>query len=133
MQGWVRDERARVLVIFDGRDAAGKGSAIKRVTPRRTGPAVVVRVNAAGHNQSGRRLRHSCRCTRAGDGTSVERNQPTARAPWFRHDRRADELPRHKANKPAPGQLARAQLWGVNLADTLTADGLSRRATGRST
>jgi hypothetical protein len=62
MQGWVRDERARVLVIFDGRDAAGKGSAIKRVTPRRTGPAVVVRVNAAGHNQSGRRLRHSCRC-----------------------------------------------------------------------
>jgi polyphosphate kinase len=31
MQEWVRDRRARVLVIFEGRDAAGKGSAIKRV------------------------------------------------------------------------------------------------------
>src|SRR5919204_3214722 len=32
MQEWVRSERARVLVLFEGRDAAGKGSAIKRVT-----------------------------------------------------------------------------------------------------
>src|SRR6476661_5846469 len=32
MQEWVRAEGARVLVIFEGRDAAGKGSAIKRVT-----------------------------------------------------------------------------------------------------
>ncbi len=32
MQEWVRVEKARVLVIFEGRDAAGKGSAIKRVT-----------------------------------------------------------------------------------------------------
>ncbi len=32
MQEWVREERARVLVLFEGRDAAGKGSAIKRVT-----------------------------------------------------------------------------------------------------
>ena len=32
MQQWVRAERARVLVIFEGRDAAGKGSAIKRLT-----------------------------------------------------------------------------------------------------
>jgi polyphosphate kinase 2 len=31
MQEWVRAENARVLVIFEGRDAAGKGSAIKRV------------------------------------------------------------------------------------------------------
>ena len=31
MQEWVRDRRARVLIIFEGRDAAGKGSAIKRV------------------------------------------------------------------------------------------------------
>jgi polyphosphate kinase 2 len=31
MQEWVREERARVLVLFEGRDAAGKGSAIKRV------------------------------------------------------------------------------------------------------
>jgi polyphosphate kinase len=32
MQEWVRDSRTRLLVIFEGRDAAGKGSAIKRVT-----------------------------------------------------------------------------------------------------
>ena len=32
MQEWVRTEAARVLIVFEGRDAAGKGSAIKRVT-----------------------------------------------------------------------------------------------------
>ena len=32
MQQWVRAEGKRVIVIFEGRDAAGKGSAIKRVT-----------------------------------------------------------------------------------------------------
>jgi polyphosphate kinase len=32
VQEWVRAERARVVVIFEGRDAAGKGGAIKRVT-----------------------------------------------------------------------------------------------------
>src|SRR6266480_4728853 len=32
LQEWVRAEQARIVVIFEGRDAAGKGSAIKRVT-----------------------------------------------------------------------------------------------------
>ncbi|MGZ4552726.1 MAG: polyphosphate kinase 2 [Mycobacteriaceae bacterium] len=32
MQEWARAEGARVVVVFEGRDAAGKGSAIKRVT-----------------------------------------------------------------------------------------------------
>jgi polyphosphate kinase len=32
LQEWVRTEGARVVVIFEGRDAAGKGSTIKRVT-----------------------------------------------------------------------------------------------------
>jgi polyphosphate kinase 2 len=32
MQEWVRVSGARVVIIFEGRDAAGKGSAIKRVT-----------------------------------------------------------------------------------------------------
>src|SRR5580692_1766756 len=31
-QEWVRAERARIVVIFEGRDAAGKGGTIKRVT-----------------------------------------------------------------------------------------------------
>ncbi|MGK2853118.1 MAG: polyphosphate kinase 2 [Microbacteriaceae bacterium] len=32
MQQWVKESGARIVVIFEGRDAAGKGSAIKRVT-----------------------------------------------------------------------------------------------------
>jgi polyphosphate kinase len=32
MQEWARAEQARIVVIFEGRDAAGKGSTIKRVT-----------------------------------------------------------------------------------------------------
>jgi len=31
MQEWVKRERTRVVVVFEGRDAAGKGSTIKRV------------------------------------------------------------------------------------------------------
>ncbi|RUQ02233.1 polyphosphate kinase 2, partial [Microbacterium sp. HSID17254] len=31
MQGWVRAAGARVVVVFEGRDAAGKGGAIQRV------------------------------------------------------------------------------------------------------
>jgi polyphosphate kinase 2 len=34
LQQWIRDTGARVVVIFEGRDAAGKGSAIKRITER---------------------------------------------------------------------------------------------------
>ncbi|OBI80645.1 polyphosphate kinase 2 [Mycobacterium sp. 1245805.9] len=32
LQEWVRDTGARVVVLFEGRDAAGKGGAIKRIT-----------------------------------------------------------------------------------------------------
>jgi polyphosphate kinase len=32
LQEWVREEGARLVVVFEGRDAAGKGSTIKRVT-----------------------------------------------------------------------------------------------------
>ena len=32
LQEWTRDTGARILVIFEGRDAAGKGGAIKRMT-----------------------------------------------------------------------------------------------------
>ncbi|MGD8330074.1 MAG: polyphosphate kinase 2 [Acidobacteriota bacterium] len=34
LQRWVRNSGARVIVIFEGRDAAGKGGAIKRITER---------------------------------------------------------------------------------------------------
>ena len=32
MQEWVKHENLRVVVLFEGRDAAGKGGAIKRIT-----------------------------------------------------------------------------------------------------
>jgi polyphosphate kinase 2 len=32
LQGWARESGARIVVIFEGRDAAGKGGSIKRVT-----------------------------------------------------------------------------------------------------
>jgi polyphosphate kinase len=32
LQEWVRTEKARIVIIFEGRDAAGKGSTIKRVS-----------------------------------------------------------------------------------------------------
>ena len=32
MQEWVRSSGARIVVVFEGRDAAGKGGAIKRIT-----------------------------------------------------------------------------------------------------
>jgi len=34
MQSWVIDENERIIVIFEGRDAAGKGGAIRRATER---------------------------------------------------------------------------------------------------
>ena len=32
MQAWIKHEKLRVVVIFEGRDAAGKGGVIKRIT-----------------------------------------------------------------------------------------------------
>ena len=46
MQEWVKAERRKVCVLFEGRDAAGKGGVIKRIAER-TNPRVV-RVVALG-------------------------------------------------------------------------------------
>jgi polyphosphate kinase 2 len=40
LQGWIKDQGLRVVVIFEGRDAAGKGGTIKTIT-RRLNPRVV--------------------------------------------------------------------------------------------
>ena len=32
MQQWVRDEQKRIVIVVEGRDAAGKGGVIKRIT-----------------------------------------------------------------------------------------------------
>src|SRR5262249_7552761 len=34
LQDWVVAEKAKIVVLFEGRDAAGKGGAIKRITQR---------------------------------------------------------------------------------------------------
>ena len=46
LQEWVRHEQLKVCVLFEGRDAAGKGGTIKRIVER-TNPRVV-RVAALG-------------------------------------------------------------------------------------
>ena len=34
LQGWVKEKKLRVIVLFEGRDAAGKGGAIKAITEK---------------------------------------------------------------------------------------------------
>ena len=34
-QQWVREKRLRVLILFEGRDATGKGGTIKAITENR--------------------------------------------------------------------------------------------------
>ena len=34
LQDWVKEEGARMIVVFEGRDAAGKGGVIKAITER---------------------------------------------------------------------------------------------------
>ncbi len=46
LQGWIKDQGLKVVVIFEGRDSAGKGVNIKRII-RRLRPRVV-RVEALG-------------------------------------------------------------------------------------
>ena len=39
LQAWVKDKGARIIVVFEGRDTAGKGGVISRITAR-TSPRV---------------------------------------------------------------------------------------------
>ncbi len=67
MQAWVQSTGARVVVIFEGRDGAGKGSAIKRVTEYLNTPALH-ESSPCPHPASGTRrggtssgMSHTCR------------------------------------------------------------------------
>ncbi len=40
LQGWIKHEGLKVAVLFEGRDSAGKGGVIKRIT-RRLSPRIV--------------------------------------------------------------------------------------------
>jgi len=53
MLEWVRDTGARVVVVFEGRDAAGKGSAIKRILePLNPRSARLVALPAPDHRET---------------------------------------------------------------------------------
>ncbi|MFT4937400.1 MAG: polyphosphate kinase 2 [Paraglaciecola sp.] len=55
MQGWVKDTNQRIVVIFEGRDAAGKGGTIKRfmehLNPRGARVVALEKPNARERNQ----------------------------------------------------------------------------------
>lgn len=55
MQNWVRDTKQRVVIIFEGRDAAGKGGTIKRfmehLNPRGAHVIALEKPNARERNQ----------------------------------------------------------------------------------
>ena len=53
LQDWIKAQGLRVAVIFEGRDAAGKGGVIKRITQRLN--ARIVKVVALGSPRSARR------------------------------------------------------------------------------
>ncbi len=51
LQGWVKEKGLRVVVVFEGRDAAGKGGTIKAITERVSPPRVPRRgASRALHN-----------------------------------------------------------------------------------
>ena len=70
MQEWVKDSGAKVCVVFEGRDTAGKGGTIKRITER-VSPRVF-RVMALPTPPSGK----SRRCTSSGTSST---SRPPAR------------------------------------------------------
>ena len=65
MQEWVKEAGAKICIVFEGRDTAGKGGTIKRITER-VSPRVF-RVVALPTRPSGRSRRCTCSGTR---GTS---------------------------------------------------------------
>ena len=67
MQEWVKDSGAKICVVFEGRDTAGKGGTIKRITER-VSPRVF-RVVALPPRPSGR----SRRCTSSGTSSTSRR------------------------------------------------------------
>ena len=67
MQEWVKDTGAKICVVFEGRDTAGKGGTIKRITER-VSPRVF-RVVALPTRPSGKRRR----CMSSGTSSTSRR------------------------------------------------------------
>ena len=73
LQFWVKHTGARIIVLFEGRDAAGKGGVIKRITER-VSPRVfrVVALPAPSERQEARIPRGPVTATSASAGASRE-------------------------------------------------------------
>ena len=78
LQEWVRTEGARVVVVFEGRDAAGKGGTIKRVTqylnPRVARIVALPRADRARDAASGTSSGTSSTCPAAGEIVLFDRS-----------------------------------------------------------
>jgi polyphosphate kinase 2 (PPK2 family) len=59
LQAWVKAKGARIIIVFEGRDAAGKGGTIKAITER-VSPRVF-RVVRCRRRRIGKRPNYSCR------------------------------------------------------------------------
>ncbi len=81
LQDWVQDRKLRVVVLFEGRDSAGKGGVIKRIT-QRLNPRVCrvaalrPRASASGRNGTSSATSLTCRpagrsCCSTGPGTTA--------------------------------------------------------------
>lgn len=47
LQAWVQKTGARIVIIFEGRDAAGKGGLIKRITEKVSRPLIPLTLKVA--------------------------------------------------------------------------------------
>ena len=88
LQDWVKKTRARIVIVFEGRDAAGKGGIIKRILER-VSPRVF-RLVALRPRLSGRRRRFMHRDTlricppeaKWSSSTAVGTTGPVSSASW---------------------------------------------------
>ena len=70
LQTWVQAKKARVIVVFEGRDTAGKGGVISRITER-TSPRVFRHVALPAPSDKGLD-RFVSRCQEPGSACSTE-------------------------------------------------------------
>src|SRR4249919_1231549 len=84
LQEWTRQTGARILVLFEGRDAAGKGGAIKRITEYlspRVAPIVALPSRASGNAASGTTSATSPTCQAKARSLARPRGQRSSTAP----------------------------------------------------
>src|SRR6201988_5464645 len=76
LEEWVKAEKLKVLILFEGREAAGKGGTIKALTEK-VSPRVF-RVCALPARPTGRRASCSCSATSTNSPPSARSSSSTA-------------------------------------------------------